>query len=116
MPDRAPPLQEILARVRAELVDLVGCADGLQATIGEIVTSAPSSFGLDAQIRLQSADALSQRLDRLARLADALEMGVAPDWRLDPAAAGEVLSALKRLGGGAPVDRVPQDEGECELF
>lgn len=107
-------LREVVAVIRAELIDLGGCADDLQAAIGAIVGRVGASLAIDEQVKLQAVDALTQRLGRLAALAGALEAQIPADWVLDPASARAAASALVRVGDPAP--RGPQDEGDCELF
>ena len=117
--DRPLALRTVLAGVRSELVDLGRSADDLQATIGEIAANLPSPLDAAAQIRLQAADALSQRLDRLAQLAGALEeeIGEACVLNSDPRTVGGIAWVLARLHmGGPPLSRAPDDEGDCEMF
>lgn len=115
--DRTLALRAILAGVRAELIDLGACADDLQATIGAIVANAPAALGSGEKVRLQAADALSQRLERLARLADALQASVPDDWTLDPVSGVEVTHAVSRLVSAHPIIRdAALEEGDCELF
>jgi hypothetical protein len=116
--DRDPALGEILARIRTELVELGCCAQDLQATISAIVIRSPSPLELGSQIRLQAADALSQRLDRLAQLVGVLETQVPQDSSLDgtPKTGCDLSHALSRIGGGASIGRAPEDEGECDFF
>lgn len=117
-------LRVILGRIHGELIDLGRCADGLQITIGAIVLNSPSRLGLGAQVELQAADALSQRLDRLARLADTLEARIPQGWTLDPTPDDAVTHALSGLAGAGRASdrhtqqagRTPQEEGDCELF
>lgn len=118
--DRRVALGAVLARIRGELVDLARCADDLQATIGAIVTNSPSPIGLSAQIQLQAADALSQRLERLALLTGALETEIPEGWTLKPdlKSAGKMADILARLvdPDGRSACRALKDEGECEMF
>ena len=113
-------LKAVVARVRGELVDLGRCADRLQVTISKIVADSPSALGVDAQVQLQAADALSQRLDRLAQLAGLLEAKIPKGWTLDadPESDGAVAHALSHLtdANGPSVNRAHQDEGDCEIF
>jgi hypothetical protein len=111
-------LDTALARIRVELIDLGRSADELQVVIGALVESGPSSLARDTQIQLQAADALSQRLQRLAVLAGVLEAEVPKDWTFSPSAVGELANMLSRLidPNGALATRSPQDEGECEIF
>jgi hypothetical protein len=111
--DHTVSLTAVLARVRGELIDLGRCADDLQATISAITAASPSAVGLDAQIRLQAADALAQRLDRLARLAEILETTVPPAWTLDPMSDDDLGRELSRL---ADAERAPPGDGDCEMF
>jgi hypothetical protein len=99
-----------VAGLHAELVDLGRCADGLQAAIGAIVDAAATPLAADDQVRLQAADALTQRLDRLAALAAALEAQIPADWALDPATARAAAFALSRWRDA------PETDGDCELF
>ena len=110
-------LGAILGRIRGELVELGRCADGLQATISAIVAGSATPLDLDAQVDLQAADALSQRLERLAHLAAALEAGVR-DGRTDPASDASITHALSRLTGAGGLSGAPAyaDDGDCELF
>ncbi len=114
--DRHPSLREVVARVCSELVDLSRSAEVLQATISTIVARSPAPLEADAQIRLQAADALSQRLDQLARLMAALEPGIAEDRTLggDQNPGIDLRQAIARLSAGALVVR--ESEGECEFF
>lgn len=117
--DRPLALRTVLAGVRSELLDLGRSADDLQATIGEIAASSPSPLDATAQIRLQAADALSQRLDRLAQLAGALEEEICGECvvKSDPRTVGGIAWVLARLHqAGPPLSRAPEDEGDCEMF
>jgi hypothetical protein len=111
-------LDAAIARIRGELVDLGRSADELQVVIGAIVASRSSSLARDTQIQLQAADALSQRLQRLAMLTQALEAEVPKDWAFSPKAAGELAHMLSHLidPDGAAASRPLQDEGDCEMF
>jgi hypothetical protein len=112
--DTALPLSEVLARVRGELADLTRCADDLQATISAIVDSRAASLPPGAQMQLQAADALSQRLERLARLAALLEAEAAQGWVLapGPTASDDLHAILARLAAGVAADH----DGDCEIF
>ena len=117
--DRPLALRTVLAGVRSELVDLGRSADDLQATIGEIAVNLPSPLDAAAQIRLQAADALSQRLDRLAKLAGALEAEICSECVVtsDPRTVDGIAWVLARLqNAGPPPNRAPEDEGDCEMF
>jgi len=110
-------LAGILARVHGELLDLGRCADDLQAVIGAIVADQPGRLEIDAQVRLQAADALSQRIERLAELAAALGAQAPAAWTIDPEADGHLVRALSRLGAGrGSAEYAAREEGECELF
>ena len=109
-------LREVVAILRVELVELGRCADGLQTAIGTIVERAAARLSHDDLIRLQAADVLSQRLDRLAGLAGALEAQIPPGWTLDPASARDAASALVRLGGKTAIGAPAHDDGDFELF
>jgi hypothetical protein len=113
-------LSEILASACDELLELSRSADELQATIGAIVGALPRPLEPSAQIRLQAADALSQRLTRLAELVAALRAEVSDDWVLDPdpAATSELLRAIARLAEarGKASRQTPDDGDECEFF
>jgi hypothetical protein len=108
-------LGAILGRIRGELVALGRCADDLQTTIGAIVDGSPGPLTTEAQIELQAADALSQRLERLAKLTEALEAEVCGSWELRPSpeAAERLSRALARL---ADSHRAADDQGDCDLF
>jgi hypothetical protein len=111
-------LDAALARIRGELVDLGRSADELQVVIGAIVASGSSSLAQDTQIQLQAADALSQRLQRLAVLTHALEAEVPKDWAFSPKAAGELAHMLAHLTDPdrPAASRPLRDEGDCEMF
>jgi len=110
-------LAALLARVHAELVDLGRSADDLQALIGALAAARPESLDAEARMRLQAADALSQRLDRLARLAEVLGARAPDAWTLDTRGDGDFTTALARLGAGAgSAAEDPAEQGECELF
>jgi len=109
-------LAGLLARVHGELLDLGRCADDLQAVIGAIVAGLPARLDASALVQLQAADALSQRLDRLAQLADILGARVPTAWTVDPRADADLAHALSRLAGGAPAQPVTEAEGQCEFF
>ena len=113
-------LKAVVARVCGELVDLGRSADRLQVTISLIVADSPSALGVDALVQLQAADALSQRLDRLAQLAGLLEAKIPRGWTFDADAEsdGAVAHALSHLtdADGPSIDRAPRDEGDCEIF
>jgi hypothetical protein len=126
--DAAPAFEEpcghtltlvtVLARVRAELTDLGRCADGLQDTISAIVPLSTGGLTPSMLMRLQTADALSQRLDRLAQLARALEASIPDLWALDMRSDGELVRALLRLVGpdGHVAGRITEEDGDCEIF
>jgi hypothetical protein len=116
--DRDLALDEILARVRHELVDLRDCADELQAVIGSMVIRSSVTLELSARIKLQAADALSQRLAGLAQLVRALEAEIPAGVNLshgrEPSL--NLARALVRLGGGAARHVTPAEQGDCEFF
>lgn len=111
-------LGEILARVRGELVDLSHCAEDLQVTIGAIADGGSSELGPGTQIRLQAADALTQRLERLAQLVLCLEAEILPTWRLEHGVTpgDELYRAIERLCRSGDPANHPGREGECEFF
>jgi hypothetical protein len=119
-PDRPFALSELLAGAAGELVDLSRCADELQATIGAIVSDLPRPLDPSAQMRLQAADALSQRLARLAKLVAALGAEVPGDWVLDLhlETRRDYLRAIAQLADarGKALRRTPDDGDECEFF
>ena len=117
---RPPALGEIVALIGGELIDLGRLAEDLQTTISAIVVRSSSPLELDAQIQLQAADALSQRLTRLAQLVSALGAEIPEGWNLggNQNSGDDLTRAIASLGGagGASQRRAPADEGECEFF
>lgn len=116
-PDPTPPVlsvDTVLARLAAELADLGECADGLQAVIGGLVAAAAIPPSGAVRARLQAADALSQRLERAARIAALLQAGAPAGWTVDATQAPGLGSLLARLTPPAP--DATHDEGDCELF
>jgi len=113
-------LSAILARLGRELDDLARCADDLQNTISGIVAGSRTALSLEAQVGLQAADLLTQRLDRLARLMGSLEAEVPQAGGLDGLLrpSDSLRRDLERLGndGGATPQSSPEDAGDCELF
>jgi hypothetical protein len=117
--DRRLAMVDVIGPIRRELVDLSRCADDLQDTISSIVARA-GPLDLDTPTRLQAADALSQRLDRLARLVGALEAEIPERWTLDGAANSGIglHQAITRLrdDAGARIGQASEGGGECEFF
>ena len=111
-------LRVVLGHIRCELVELGRCADGLQTTVSAIVTHSSSILGLSAQVELQAADALSQRLERLAQLSEILEATVPREWTLNQARDHAVVQAFSYMvKAGAPsARRTIEEVGDCELF
>ena len=117
-PDRDLSLDDVLARVRSELVELGDCADDLQAAIGAMVIRSSTALDLSAKIKLQAADALSQRLVRLAQLVRALEAEVPKGVSLSRGRkpSQDLARALGRLGDGAARHATPAEQGDCDFF
>lgn len=116
--DHALTLATVLARVREELADLGCSAEGLQNTISEIVAESTNVLPPTSVMQLQAADALSQRLDRVAQLVRALEASIPGSWALDVRSDGELVRALLRLVGSdrQAERRILEEEGDCEIF
>lgn len=115
--DPTPPvlaLDAVFARLAAELADMGRCADGLQAVIGGLVAEAATPPSGATRARLQAADALSQRLERVTRIVALLQAGAAAGWTVDAAQAPGLGALLARLAPGAA--QTVRDEGDCELF
>src|SRR5437868_2192465 len=117
-PDAPLPLAAILAQVHGELTDLGRSADDLQAVISGIAAASEPPLARDDQMRLQAADAHSQRLARLAQLAHALQGATPAGWRLDAPGGSELARGLARLAEtrSAAREGPTEDAGECELF
>lgn len=111
-------LRVVLGHIRCELVELGRSADSLQTLISAIVTDSPTTLSPSAQVELQAADALSQRLERLARLSELLEAVVPGDWTLRSTRSHGVIRAFSFITNpAAPLARrTPEEVGDCELF
>jgi ABC-type transporter Mla subunit MlaD len=107
-----------LARVRTELIDLGRAADDLQVTIGALADALAGPLSAEAQMRLQAADDLSQRLERLVQVVVALERGAGDGWVMESDDSPGLFQALQRLPQptAAPVQSRLEEAGECELF
>lgn len=118
--DSALSLGMILGRIRGELLDLGLCADRLQETISAVVARSATRLDASAQMELQAADALSQRIERLADLAGVLQAGVhgAPALDPDPKSSADIAHALSRLTGAGALSghSTLAEEDDCEMF
>ena len=112
-----PTVGEILGRMRIELVELGRGADDLQGAIGAIAAKAAAALTLDDQMRLQSADALSQGLTRLLQMVCALEFDVARGLRVGSLEEAErAIDIARRRAADGDAAEGPAGKGECDFF
>lgn len=104
--DTPPPaaLGDIIGVMALELAGLGRSIAGLEDLIGHLAALVGPALDPEFIIRLQDIDSVSQRLARLAHLAQILQ-GAALDGELSMPSTPELLEALQRLDGarGRPV-------------
>lgn len=89
---------DMMGVMAVELTDLGTSVDNLQDLIGRLAELAGSTLSHELIVRLQDIDSVSQRLARLAQLAQVLRKTVR-EGELPLLPSPELLEALRRLDG-----------------
>lgn len=115
----AEDLRALLSAIAAEMSDIAAGVQAAGDLTGEVMGRLPSEERLSYMVRMQAFDVLTQRLDALSALADALASEQPMDTALAALPLAEMAERLQEAvyrQGVAKAPAAKNDAGELQLF